>query len=393
MLRWVILLALTSGGCSWILPLNDRSEDGGSAVEARAGQEGGVTPDLTPTTDDATGDARSGEATVGPGDATPDAPVDCLEALGCTSGWCKLPTATTAALHDLWGSGVNDLWAVGEVGTVLRFVRDKCKWSPDTTVPTTETLLAVAGDGTTVFVGGNGGTLLEWTKAGGWVQANIDNTVPTTTDPVQALAVADVGSTKVAFAAGGSELDPTGGFIWKRTSGVWTGLSSSTARIYALSAGAGAVYAGGVGSLQVLDLSNEINGFQVVSPCGAGAQQQINGIWSTGVMTSATTHALVAVGFDHQISGRFMMYQAFGSSCVSLPESGTGAWNDVAGLSLSDYWLVGAQAAVKQKAGSALSAHTLPSTVDFHAVWVNPTATPKLVVVAGDNGEVWARTY
>lgn len=391
MLRWAMLLALASGGCSWILPLNDLREDGGSAVEAGVGEGGTqeIGADDALTGDVAgPGDALSGEGTTGPGDGSPDAAVDCLVAQGCTSGWCKLTTGTTA-LHDLWGTGLTNLWAVGEQGTVLRFVRSACTWTIDTTVPTaqkSQTFLAVAGDGTTVFVGGTGGALLEWTQAGGWVAAKKDTPLATVTDSVRALAVAGTGE---AFAAGGDELNPTSGFVWKRTSGVWTGVATSpTVRFHALSAGPGAVYAGGVGSLQVLDPTNPGNGFQTVPACAVGSQQQINGLWSNGLFYTSPAFALTAVGFDYQSNGRVQLEGA-GSGCSSSGSSNQPAWNDVDGLSATDRWWVGDLGWVEQAGGGPKNI----ATADLNAVWVNPDTTSPLVVVAGDKGEVWARTY
>lgn len=40
---------------------------------------------------------------------------------GGAAEWQSFPSATTAALHDVWGSGSDDVWAVGDGGVVLHF--------------------------------------------------------------------------------------------------------------------------------------------------------------------------------------------------------------------------------------------------------------------------------
>jgi hypothetical protein len=44
--------------------------------------------------------------------------------------WAIVPSPTTEALHAVWGSAANDVWAVGDYGTILHF--DGTAWKPST---------------------------------------------------------------------------------------------------------------------------------------------------------------------------------------------------------------------------------------------------------------------
>lgn len=48
--------------------------------------------------------------------------------------WTQLASGTTANLRSVWGASASDVWAVGEAGTVLRF--DGAAWTPVTGVTT-----------------------------------------------------------------------------------------------------------------------------------------------------------------------------------------------------------------------------------------------------------------
>jgi len=77
----------------------------------------------TGTGDTGTGDTGTGDTGTGDADATP--PV-CF-----APSWCVTPSPTAASLYDVWGSGPNDFWAVGNNGTVLHF--DGSSWARQTT--------------------------------------------------------------------------------------------------------------------------------------------------------------------------------------------------------------------------------------------------------------------
>jgi hypothetical protein len=71
-----------------------------------------------------------------------------------------MESGTSSLLRGVWGSGANDVYAVGEGGTVLRY--DGVRWYalPN---PTTKTLRAVWGtDPTDVYVVGEEGSLFRY---------------------------------------------------------------------------------------------------------------------------------------------------------------------------------------------------------------------------------------
>ncbi len=52
------------------------------------------------------------------------------------NAWTKMTSGTTANLRGVWGTGGNDVWAVGEAGTILRF--DGTAWAPVAGVTTSD---------------------------------------------------------------------------------------------------------------------------------------------------------------------------------------------------------------------------------------------------------------
>ena len=74
-------------------------------------------------------------------------------------GWTTLTSGTTADLNGVWGSGPNDVYVVGNSGTVLHSV-DGIAWTPLTS-GTSVALNAVWGSGPTdVYIVGGSGTIL-----------------------------------------------------------------------------------------------------------------------------------------------------------------------------------------------------------------------------------------
>ncbi len=94
----------------------------------------------------------------------PDQPVACpatsAAAAGCRAAGTICARSLTAFMHGVWGTGPNDVWAVGYGGTILHW--DGTAWSP---VPsgTTESLAAPWGTGPdNVWITGTTGTILHW---------------------------------------------------------------------------------------------------------------------------------------------------------------------------------------------------------------------------------------
>ncbi len=97
-------------------------------------------------------------------DAAIDAPV-CDTTPACPAGmWCTetSPAAATVELHGVWAIDNNDVYAVGDSGTILR---RRCNTWTAMTSGTTNRLNAVWSSGTTVWVVGDAGTILKFAGA------------------------------------------------------------------------------------------------------------------------------------------------------------------------------------------------------------------------------------
>ncbi len=67
-----------------------------------------------------------------------------LFAIGCNGGWYAWPAPSAAAVHSLWGQSKNDIWAVGDAGTITHW--DGTAWSTATS-GSTDNLLGVWSTG------------------------------------------------------------------------------------------------------------------------------------------------------------------------------------------------------------------------------------------------------
>lgn len=90
--------------------------------------------------------------------------------------WTLVPVPTRQSLNGVWGTCSGDVFAVGDYGTILRY--DGSTWTEQQS-PTTENLYAVAGfDGSHVYAVGNTGAIVSydgasWTREAG----GTDNTL------------------------------------------------------------------------------------------------------------------------------------------------------------------------------------------------------------------------
>jgi hypothetical protein len=93
---------------------------------------------------------------------------------GAASGppaWTELDSQSTAELHAVWGSSTNDVWAVGESGTVRHWTNAAPKRWDIVDVPTIHDLRAVWGTGPSdIWVVGDYGTILHFDGVS-WVPA------------------------------------------------------------------------------------------------------------------------------------------------------------------------------------------------------------------------------
>lgn len=84
--------------------------------------------------------------------------------------WDQIPTGVPVDLTDIWGTSSANIYAVGEVGTVVHFTG--AVWNPVPGIPTIQTLNAVWGSGPDdIFVVGDWGTILHYDGVA-WVEQN-----------------------------------------------------------------------------------------------------------------------------------------------------------------------------------------------------------------------------
>ena len=76
---------------------------------------------------------------------------------GAGSYWEAMTSGTTRLLHGIWGSATDNVFAVGDGGTIIHF--DGNDWSTQTST-TTNNLKGVWGSATTVYAVGSGGKVL-----------------------------------------------------------------------------------------------------------------------------------------------------------------------------------------------------------------------------------------
>ena len=93
-------------------------------------------------------------------------------------GWTAVtPAPTSSELQGLWGSGPNDVWAVGSAGALVHY--DGSSWTELVSSPTSERLTSIWGSGPNdIWAVGFGGTILHFDGAG-W---NAVSPAPTTDD-------------------------------------------------------------------------------------------------------------------------------------------------------------------------------------------------------------------
>ena len=76
------------------------------------------------------------------------------------NGWQGEASPTMAALNAAWGSGASDVWAVGDLGTILRW--DGTAWTTQTS-NTVSNLRGLWGvDNKNVWAVGDNGTIVQW---------------------------------------------------------------------------------------------------------------------------------------------------------------------------------------------------------------------------------------
>jgi|GEM_PF-1728696 len=89
-------------------------------------------------------------------------------------GWQQIATGSPYDLEDIWGSKADDIYAVGERGTILHYSGKT--WDPVASIPTNQTLNAIWGSGPDdIFVVGDWGVILHYDGVHWSLQTNTSN--------------------------------------------------------------------------------------------------------------------------------------------------------------------------------------------------------------------------
>lgn len=125
--------------------------------------------------------------------------------------WEGQDSGVTVRLHAVWGSSSSNVYAVGGVGSILHY--DGSEWSPVVS-GTTDTLQSISGSAhDNIYAVSGTGTILHYAGPSGWNDAT-----PATTTPLSAVWINSDGSD--GMAVGREAL--TGDRIYRLVAGVWT---------------------------------------------------------------------------------------------------------------------------------------------------------------------------
>lgn len=283
-------------------------------------------------------------------DAMPDAGCDASDptcaanVITCDqAAWCPVttPVSTLYSLTAVWGSGKNDVWAVGSGGSIVHFDGTTWKLTPTSV---RNTFHAVWGSGpndvwavsmTDVLFhtsGFTGGTAV-------WTMANPAKAEPGDLYPRAALAIWGTGADQVRIGARDRTVLDPGGSGDVVTLNQYTKTVADGGVAWAPVEGAGTVHGfwgSSADDLWYIADNSEKNG------------------WQKGV----TMHGTVADG------GKGMTWTSVDSQSTVVLE---GIW----GSSKDDLWAVGDMGVIRHMVGGALRWAIVPSptTEALHAVW------------------------
>jgi len=85
-----------------------------------------------------------------------------VDTKGDKLAWTVVDSQATVVLRGIWGSSADDVWAVGDHGTIRRFQANDLRWQIIDS-PTNANLRAIWGTGPRdIWVVGDDGTILHW---------------------------------------------------------------------------------------------------------------------------------------------------------------------------------------------------------------------------------------
>jgi photosystem II stability/assembly factor-like uncharacterized protein len=331
-----------------------------------------------------------------------------------TSGWCwQNPLPQGNALEGVWGSSVDDVWAVGAVGTVLHW--NGSKWSPvPTSAPSPIDLHAVWGtDASNAWAVGDSGTILRWdgtawnySSVGGSTGIpNLQAVWGTTTDDVWA-----VGETPVTGGVVGAVFHLSANAGWAEVpiptgtpglTGVWT---SDPNQVWIVGE-AGTLLEGTGGPLQASTIDGQTVSLSAVWgsssmdvwAVGNGVVDHFtNGTWNTGFSSNFLAVGGSGVG-DIWTVGPSAQIQHFDGSTwskVPAPIGTTESLSSVWAASPTNAWAVGDFGTMLHWDGSRWSRRSVGTTNDLSGIWVYNTVVAWAVGANGTvdywNGASWS---
>jgi photosystem II stability/assembly factor-like uncharacterized protein len=311
-----------------------------------------------------TSDDRPDAQTLPATDAAPlsDASTDCADATACGEpvdctkvDFCAVPfpVSRLVALNAIWGSGPNDVWAVGTRGTILH------------------------GDGSTFVPVMSGETGSGDVHVAVWGTSSTDVWILGPSYPLHSAG----------YDGGAADFEPRQGSSWdpsRATSGrIWAGHSAGD-QVWLAGEANGRF--GPSSSFWILG-ADAVSG-PVWRPAGACTEDApcrpaVRALWAADASTAW------AVGYD----GQAFVFDASASSDAGAPRWGAqnsntrddleGVW----GSGPNDVWAVGRSGTMRHTAKGAATWTVVPSATarDLHAVW---GSGPNDVWAVGDDGTI-----
>lgn len=339
-------LALAVGAMvPWFASCAETEEAGRDDADARVS-----VPE--PDAADAGGDATPIEVDAGC-DASDD---NCVaHVISCADApWCPVPTtvSTFYALTAVWGSGKNDVWAVGSGGTIAHW--DGSAWK-QTPTGVKNTLRAVWGTGPTdVWVVSMTDTILHTSGFSGG--SAVWERVPGATDEYEATSALSIWGTP----GGEVRIGARTRFVWDPDTSELTGFDQYTLK---KDGDGGIAWAPAPGEGNVLGFWGSATDLWLIAD-----NSERNG-WEKGV----TRHGIVAKGD--------------GLEWKSVDSQSTVRLEGIWGSSHDDIWAVGDKGTIRRmrKGAARWEIVSSPTTEALHAVWGSAAND---VWAVGDNGTI-----
>lgn len=360
--------------------------------------------------------------------------------------WTEVPSGVTVTLRGVWGSAANDVWAVGDGGTVIRW--NGTSWATVVVTGVTENLQAIHGAAAgSIWAVGLNATIIRWDGTA-WAVQDAPNGV---TDDLYgvwaagngtAMAVGERGRglryngttwvnnatgagngviMRAVWGTGANSLWAvgTGGEIRFWNGSTWVSQASGTAEdLWAVNgAGASQVWAAGTAgelrffngtswSAQDSDTNQNLQALEVVSGSKALAVGNRRAVcqWD-GTEWTAEVAPLLNVAFpaiwaadDDRVwfgGGNGLIVRWTGTGFVNTPTGTNRAINAMWGLDHSNIWAVGANGTILKWDGTAWSVQTSGTTEALNGVW--GTSANQVWAVGADgtilrwNGTAWSK--